>query len=90
MYEIESGLAVPDRLTVTLMPKGRHLMFMDLDRQLKEDDIFSINLKFVPCGRVTVPFHVTRLPGLVYTHGEIHTKGRTQKDHDHKQHDHSH
>ena len=35
MYEIERGLAVPDRLTVALMPKGRHLMFMDLDRQLK-------------------------------------------------------
>ena len=90
MYEIESGLAVPDRLTVTLMPKGRHLMFMDLDRQLKEDDIFSITLEFVPCGRLTVPFHVTRLPGLVHTQGELNTKGRKQKDHDHKQHDHSH
>ena len=90
MYEIERGLAVPDRLTVALMPKGRHLMFMGLDRQLKEDDIFSVTLEFVPCGRVTLPFHVTRLPGLVHTHGETHTKGHKQKDHDHKQHDHSH
>tara|TARA_B100000963_G_scaffold318443_1_gene299558 strand:+ start:589 stop:1134 length:546 start_codon:yes stop_codon:yes gene_type:complete len=85
MYEIESGLAVPDRLTVMLMPKGRHLMFMDLDRQLKEDDVFSVTLEFVPCGRVMVPFHVTRLPGLVHTHGKTHAK-----DHIHKQHDHSH
>ena len=85
MYEIESGLAVPDRITVALMPKGRHLMFMDLDRQLKEDDMFSVSLEFVPCGRVTLPFHVTRLPGLEHTHGETHTK-----DHDHKQRDHSH
>ena len=90
MYEIERELAIPDRLTVALMPKGRHLMFMDLDRQLKEDDIFLVTLEFVPCGRVTVPFHVTRLPGLVHTHGETHTKGHIQKDHDHKQHDHSH
>ena len=90
MYEIESRLAVPDGQTVALMPKGRHLMFMDLDRQLKEDDIFLVTLEFVPCGRVMLPFHVTRLPGLVHTPREIHTKGHTQKDHDHKQHDHSH
>ena len=90
MYEIERGLAVPDRQTVALMPKGRHLMFMDLDRQLKEDDIFPVTLEFVPCGRVSLPFHVTRLPGLVHTPRETHTKGHTQEDHDHKQHDHSH
>ncbi len=79
MYEIERGLAVPDRLTVALMPKGRHLMFVGLDRQLKEDDIFSITLEFVPCGRVTLPFHVTRLPGLAHANGEIHTKGTRKK-----------
>ena len=86
MYEIESGVAVPDRLTVALMPKGSHLMFMGLDRQLKEDDILSVSLEFAPCGQVTLPFHVTRLPRL----GQTHTKGHIQKGHDHKQHDQSH
>ena len=86
MFEIESGLAVPDKLTVALMPKGSHLMFMGLDRQLKEDDILSVSLEFAPCGQVTLPFHVTRLPRL----GQTHTKGHIQKGHDHKQHDQSH
>ena len=78
MYEIESGLAVPDRLTLALMPKGRHLMFMGLDRRLEEDDIFPVTLEFAPCGQVTLPFHVTRLPGLEHTREETHKKG-----HDH-------
>ena len=37
MYEIKGGVAVADGFTVALMPKGRHLMFMGLERQLKED-----------------------------------------------------
>tara|TARA_B100000963_G_scaffold129464_1_gene112960 strand:+ start:988 stop:1548 length:561 start_codon:yes stop_codon:yes gene_type:complete len=90
MFEIKSGLAVPDRLTVALIPKGSHLMFMGLDRQLKEDDIFLVTLEFAPCGQVTLPFHVTRLPRLGQIHGKTHKKGDIQKGHDHKQHDHSH
>jgi len=90
MSEIESGLAVPDRQTVALMPKGRHLMFMGLDRQLKEDDIFSITLEFAPCGQVTLPFHVTGLPGVGHSFGKTNIKGHTQKGHEHKQHDHGH
>ena len=90
MFEIESGLAVPDRQTVALMPKGRHLMFMGLDRQLKEGDIFSIILEFAPCGQLTLPFHVTGLPGHAHSHGKTNIKGHTQKGHEHKQHDHTH
>ena len=89
MFKIESGLAVPDRLTVALIPKGSHLMFMGLDRQLKEDDIFPVTLEFAPCGKVTLPFNVTRLPGLAHAHGKTNIKGHKQKGHDYKQHDHS-
>ena len=68
MHEIDGGLALPDGLTVKLMPKGRHLMFMGLDRQLKDDDRYQITLTFSPCGKVTLPFHVVKAPGHHHNH----------------------
>ena len=55
MHEIEGGLALPDGLTVKLMPRGRHLMFMGLNRQLKPDEAYEISLTFT-CGEVVLPF----------------------------------
>lgn len=68
MHEIDGGLVLPDGLTVKLMPKGRHLMFMGLDRQLKDDDRYQITLTFSPCGKVTLPFHVVKTPGHHHNH----------------------
>ena len=63
MQEITGGLVVPDGLTIKLMPKGRHLMFMGLDRQLNAGEAFEITLNFTPCGQVTLPFTVVSTPG---------------------------
>ena len=89
MYEIKGGLAVPDGLTVALVPKGRHLMFIGLERQLKEDDVFKVTLEFSPCGQITLPFHVTRLPGPADKHKKTHTKGHTQVGHNQKHKEHN-
>ena len=90
MYEIKGALAVPDGLTVALMPKGRHLMFMGLKRQLKEDDVFPVTFEFAPCGQITLPFYVTRLPRPADSHKKMHTKSHTQKGHKQKHKDHNH
>ena len=90
MYEIKGGVAVADGLTVALMPKGRHLMFMGLQRQLKEDDVFPVTLEFAPCGQITLPFYVTKLPGPADRHKKTHTEGHTQKGHNQKHSDHNH
>lgn len=67
MQEIDGGLVLPDGLTVRLMPKGRHLMFMGLDRQLRSDERFDITLTFAPCGEVTLPFEVVKTPHQNHT-----------------------
>lgn len=73
MHEIDGGLVLPDGLTVALMPKGRHLMFMGLDRQLKDGDSYQITLAFTPCGKVTLPFSVVNMTGHKKGHKQGHS-----------------
>lgn len=63
MFELDGGLVLPDGLTAALKPMGRHLMFMGLDRQLKQGERFDITLSFAPCGEVTLPFSVMKMSG---------------------------
>lgn len=60
MVRIDGGLVIPDGLTVKLMPRSRHLMFMGLEHQLHEGMKFDITLIFAPCGKIVVPFAVVK------------------------------
>jgi len=73
MHQIDGGLVLPDGLTVALQPKGRHLMFMGLDRQLKPEQSYQITLTFTPCGDVTIPFLVVTTPGQHKAHKHSHS-----------------
>jgi len=57
MREVK-GIDVPANGMVELKPGGLHLMFMDLNEQLKPGSTFKVKLKFEKAGEVEVPFKV--------------------------------
>jgi copper(I)-binding protein len=73
MREVK-GIDVPANGMVELKPGGLHLMFMDLNEQLKPGSTFKVKLKFEKAGEVEVPFQVMPHP----SHGE--------KGHNHSKH----
>jgi copper(I)-binding protein len=73
MREVKS-IDLPAKSKVELRPGGLHLMFIDLNQQLKAGEIIPVKLKFEKAGEVEVKFQVmgTKPPA----HG--------QPGHDHK------
>ncbi len=57
MREVK-GIDVPANGVVELKPGGLHLMFIDLNEQLKPGSTFKVKLKFEKAGEVEVPFQV--------------------------------
>ncbi len=57
MREVKA-IDVPANGMVELRPGGLHLMFMDLNEQLKPGSTFKVKLKFEKAGEVEVPFKV--------------------------------
>ena len=57
MREVK-GIDVPANGSVELKPGGLHLMFIDLNEQLKPGSTFKVKLKFEKAGEVEVPFKV--------------------------------
>jgi len=68
MAEIEGGLVLEDGQSATLKPMGRHLMFMNLNQQLKDGERFDVTLTFAPCGAVILPFDVVKIPARMKDH----------------------
>ncbi len=57
MREVKS-IDLPAKSRVELKPGGLHLMFIDLNKQLKAGDIIPVKLKFEKAGEVEVKFQV--------------------------------
>jgi copper(I)-binding protein len=57
MREVKS-IDLPAKSKVELRPGGLHLMFIDLNKQLKAGDIIPVKLKFEKAGEVEVKFQV--------------------------------
>lgn len=57
MREVKA-IDVPANGKVELKPGGLHLMFMDLNEQLKPGSTVKVKLKFEKAGEVEVPFQV--------------------------------
>jgi copper(I)-binding protein len=66
MREVKA-IDVPANGMVELRPGGLHLMFMDLNEQLKPGSTFKVKLKFEKAGEVEVPFKV--MDNKPYGHG---------------------
>jgi hypothetical protein len=57
MREVKS-IDLPAKSKVELRPGGLHLMFIDLNQQLKAGDTIPVKLKFEKAGEVEVKFEV--------------------------------
>jgi copper(I)-binding protein len=75
MREVKS-IDLPAKSKVELKPGGLHLMFIDLNKQLKAGDIIPVKLKFEKAGEVEVKFQV--MGNKPPAHGE--------PGHDHSKH----
>ena len=74
MREVK-GIDVPANGSVELKPGGLHLMFMDLNEQLKPGSTFKVKLKFEKAGEVEVPFQVMDMRPAGHGHsGHGHSK----------------
>jgi copper(I)-binding protein len=64
MQRLDGGLAVPPRTTITLKPRGYHLLMKDLTAPLVEGAKIAVVLTFEKAGTRTVEMDI-RAPGLV-------------------------
>jgi copper(I)-binding protein len=67
MRPLEGGLEIKPGETVTLRPGGYHIMFVGLDKPLKQGDRVPATLDFAKAGKVQVEFAVE---GMGATHGD--------------------
>ena len=79
MREIADGIEIPPGETVTLMPGGLHVMFMQLNETLEEGAELPATLTFEKAGDVEVVFNVESLARirehLGGGHGEMDHSG---------------
>ncbi len=74
MREVKA-IDIPSNGTVELKPGGLHLMFIDLNEQLKPGSTFKVKLKFEKAGEVEVPFQVMDMRPAGHGHsGHGHSK----------------
>ncbi len=74
MREVKA-IDIPANGTVELKPGGLHLMFIDLNEQLKPGSTFKVKLKFEKAGEVEVPFQVMDMRPAGHGHsGHGHSK----------------
>ena len=64
MRPMQAGLAVPAGLTMTLKPRGYHLLLRDVSAPLQKGTTVPITLTFEKAGALTVDFAVEE-PGLI-------------------------
>jgi periplasmic copper chaperone A len=58
MRPVEGGLAIEPGQSVTLSPRGFHLMLVDLKSPLQAKQMLPITLDFERAGRVEATFHI--------------------------------
>lgn len=58
MKQVEGGIEIPAGGTVALEPGSYHVMFMGIDRQLKEGEIYKGKLTFEKAGELPIEFKV--------------------------------
>ncbi|MEM7290947.1 MAG: copper chaperone PCu(A)C [Pseudomonadota bacterium] len=64
MRQLEEGLEIPAGEKVMLQPGGYHIMFMQLEKQLKEGEKYDATLIFEKAGSVDVTLNVENLMAI--------------------------
>ncbi len=72
MRELTEGLPVPAKGSVALEPSAYHLMFLDLQRPLKQGETFAGTLTFEKAGAVPVTFEVMGVGAAAPNDGADH------------------
>jgi copper(I)-binding protein len=76
MRELAAGLEIPAGGSVELKPGGLHVMFMDLKRALKKDEMIAGTLTFARAGTVNVTWAIGAL-GQGASGGQHQHQGHT-------------
>ncbi len=72
MRPLNDGIDIKPGETIKLAPGGVHLMFLDLKRPLKKDDMVKGQLQFQKAGKVDVEFKVDAIGASAPTGGHKH------------------
>ena len=72
MRPLADGIDIKPGETIKLAPGGVHLMFLDLKRPLKKDDMVKGQLQFQKAGKVDVEFKVDAIGASAPTGGHKH------------------
>ena len=72
MREVTDGVAIPAHGHVTLEPSSMHLMFLDLNKPLKEGETFGGTLTFEKAGSMKVIFEVKGIGATAPDDGANH------------------
>ncbi|MEO1197858.1 MAG: copper chaperone PCu(A)C [Pseudomonadota bacterium] len=81
MRPIEGGLEIPAGGEVTLEPGGYHVMFMDLQEQIVEGEMFSAELVFETAGSIEVAFAVEGIGARAPADGHDHMDHGEHEEH---------
>ena len=72
MRQLEAGIEIPAGGKVMLQPGGFHIMFMKLDKQLKEGEKYDATLIFEKAGSLEVTLNVESLIAIKQALGDDH------------------
>lgn len=70
MRPVEGGIEIPAGATVEFRPGGFHIMFMGLERGVKEGEAFKGTLTFEKAGSIDVEFAVQAIGGAASGHDD--------------------
>lgn len=85
MRHQHGGVVIPAGETVTFEPGGLHLMFMGLEKPLKDGEKNDVTLTFENAGNIDVTFNVEKRDVTAKAKGEDHS-GYGAKEEDHSGH----
>lgn len=88
MRALEQGLEIKPGETVELKPGGYHVMFIDLNRPVKEGDSIKGELSFEKAGKISVDFKATAIGGKPGDGKKTDARKTDATGHDHKGHGH--
>lgn len=72
MMKLENGLEIPAKGEAVLKPGGYHIMFINLDEQVKQGKKYEGVLIFEKAGKVEVEFSVEKVKTMDHDHGHQH------------------
>ena len=86
MEQLKDGVTIPAGETIKLAPGGKHLMFLNLQNQLKAGELYKVTLRFAKAGEIVVDFPVKKVTSDDNSNGAHHNHSNHQHSDPKKQH----